>query len=43
MLGDRVSGRVVHGSLRPYLTREEESEFADFLQKYQRLDSNPVH
>jgi len=33
-LGDRVSGRVAHGTKpgpKPYLTREEESEFADFL------------
>ena len=33
-LRDRISGRVVHGTkpgLKPYLTKEEESEFADFL------------
>ena len=33
-LHDRISGRVVHGTKpgpKPYLTKEEESEFADFL------------
>jgi len=40
-LGDRISGRVAHGvkpGPQPYLTKEEESEFAKFLVETVKAD-----